>query len=119
MAKPIKTFAAPRGMHDILPEEEYLWERIRALAQSLSLYYGFGRIDTPHAEDTELFSVGVGQATDVVAKQMYSFKTRGGDGLTLRPEGTAPVARAFIEHGMWERPQPVKLFYFGSFFRHE
>ncbi len=119
MAKPFKPFAAPRGMHDLLPEDQKIWERVRLVAKNLSAAYGFLRIDTPHLEDTELFSVGVGRATDIVSKQMYSFKTRGGDALTLRPEGTAPVARAYVEHGMWNLPQPVKLYYFGSFFRHE
>ncbi len=106
-------------MHDILPEDQRIWERIRALAKTLSDAYGFERIDTPHLESSELFSVGVGRATDIVSKQLFSLKTRGGDALTLRPEGTAPVARAFVEHGMWNLPQPVKLYYFGSFFRHE
>ncbi|MEK7108499.1 MAG: histidine--tRNA ligase [Patescibacteria group bacterium] len=114
-----KTFRSPRGTHDILPEEQRLWEKVRDSIRSISSFYGFERIDTPHFEDTDLFSVGVGRATDIVSKQMYSFKTRGGDQLTLRPEGTAPVARAYVEHGMASWPQPVKLHYVGSFFRHE
>lgn len=106
-------------MHDILPPEQKIRERIFNLARAVSGAYGFERIDTPHLEDTELFYAGVGRSTDVVSKQMYSFKTRGGDALTLRPEGTAPAARAFTQHAMWNLPQPVKLYYFGSFFRHE
>ena len=114
-----KGFQSPRGTHDILPEEEALWGKMRESLKAISAFYGFGRIDTPHFENSDLFYVGVGKATDIVSKQMYSFKTRGGDQLTLRPEGTAPVARAYIEHGMASWPQPVKLYYEGSFFRHE
>lgn len=114
-----KSFQSPRGTHDILPIDQPLWEKVRSSIRHLSAFYGFERIDTPHFEDTDLFTAGVGRATDIVSKQMYSFKTRGGDPLTLRPEGTAPVARAFVEHGMVNWPQPVKLYYTGSFFRHE
>lgn len=114
-----KTFQSPRGTHDILPEEQGLWEKVRETIRSLSNFYGFERIETPHFEDTDLFYVGVGRSTDIVSKQMYSFRTRGGDNLTLRPEGTAPVARAYVERGMAAWPQPVKLYYEGSFFRHE
>lgn len=120
MAKPKqKEFRAPRGTHDILPEEQRLRERIEKEAKSLASFYGFERIDTPHFEATDLFVVGTGQATDIVTKQMYSFRTRGGDQLALRPEGTPAVMRAFFEHGMFSLPQPVKLYYLGSFFRHE
>lgn len=114
-----KTFQRPRGTYDILPEEVVWWERVGESIRSLSTFYGFQLIQTPHFEPSNLFSVGVGQATDIVSKQMYSFRTRGGDQLTLRPEGTAPVARAYVEHGMAALPQPVKLYYVGSFFRHE
>ncbi len=114
-----KVFQRPRGTHDILPADQLLWEKIRQSIRQISHYYGFERIDTPHFEDTDLFTVGVGKATDIVSKQMYSFKTRGGDALTLRPEGTAPIARAYVEQGMAALPQPVKLSYTGSFFRHE
>lgn len=114
-----KNFQSPKGTHDILPEDQYLWGEMRESIKSISAFYGFERIDTPHFEDTNLFYVGVGKTTDIVSKQMYSFKTRGGDQLTLRPEGTAPIARAFVEHGMASWPQPVKLYYEGSFFRRE
>lgn len=114
-----KTFQRPRGTHDILPADQLLWEKVRQSIRQISNYYGFERIDTPHFEATDLFTVGVGKATDIVSKQMYSFKTRGGDALTLRPEGTAPIARAYVEQGMATWPQPVKLYYVGSFFRHE
>ena len=114
-----KTFQSPRGAHDILPEDQRLWDKVRDSLRAISNFYGFERIDTPHFEDTELFYVGVGRATDIVSKQLYSFKPRGGDMRTLRPEGTAPIARAYVEHGMAAWPQPVKLYYLGSFFRHE
>lgn len=114
-----KQFQRPRGTHDILPHEELWWDRIRETSKNIASFYGFQAIETPHIEDTELFLHSVGGATDIVEKQMYSFRTRGGDQLTLRPEGTAPVARAYIENGMVAEPHPVKMSYFGSFFRHE
>ena len=114
-----KSLQSPRGTHDILPAEQPLWEKVRSSIRQLSAFYGFMRIDTPHFEDTDLFTIGVGRSTDIVSKQMYSFKTRGGDALTLRPEGTAPAVRSYVEHGMVNEPQPVKLYYAGSFFRHE
>jgi len=109
----------PKGTHDILPQDFPYWQKILAVGEDLATFYGFRRIETPHFEKTDLFLRTLGETSDVVEKQMYSFRTRGGDALTLRPEGTAPVARAFIEHGMVSWPQPVKLFYYGSFFRHE
>ena len=80
---------------------------------------GYGYLDTPVFEDTELFARGVGESTDIVQKEMFTFEDMGGRSLTLRPEGTAPICRAYIEHGMHKRPQPVKLWYWGPFFRHE
>lgn len=112
-------FQTPTGMHDILPEDEPFYQRIMRVAQEIAQFYGFQKIDTPILEAAELFSRGVGLSTDIVEKQMYTLRTRGGDFLTLRPEGTAPVARAYIEHGMINLPQPVKLWYWGPFFRYE
>ena len=80
---------------------------------------GYDYLETPAFEDTELFARGVGEATDIVQKEMFTFEDMGGRSLTLRPEGTAPVCRAYVEHGMHKRPQPVKLWYWGPFFRHE
>ena len=80
---------------------------------------GYGRIETPTFEATELFSRGVGEATDIVRKEMYTFDDDGGRSLTLRPEGTAPICRAYLEHGMHKLPQPVKVWYLSSFFRAE
>ena len=106
-------------MHDILPEEQKYWRYILKKTESIIEDYGFERIDTPIVESTELFLRGVGESTDIVEKEMYSFKTRGGDDLSLRPEGTAGVVRAYIENGMQVRPHPVKLYYYGPMFRHD
>jgi histidyl-tRNA synthetase len=112
-------FQLPTGMHDILFEEQRYFQKIYDVIEDIANFYRFEKIDTPILENTELFSRGVGLATDIVQKQMYSLRTRGGDYLTLKPEGTAPIVRAYIEHGMQNLPQPVKLWYFGPFFRYE
>lgn len=106
-------------MHDILPEEQKYWRYVLKKAESLLEDYGFEKIETPIVESTELFLRGVGEGTDIVEKEMYSFKTKGGDDLSLRPEGTAGVIRAYIENGMQVRPHPVKLYYYGPMFRHD
>jgi len=106
-------------MHDILPEEQKYFEKIYDVVKGIANFYGFKKIETPILEETDLFSRGIGLATDVVKKQMFSLKTRGGDHLTLRPEATAAIVRAYIEHGMWNLPQPVKIWHFGPFFRYE
>ena len=113
------TFRAPRGTYDLLPEEALVRQRIVSAARALLEGAGFGQIDTPIFEDTELFARTVGEATDIVRKEMYTFTDRSDRSLTLRPEGTAPVSRAYIEHGMHKRPQPVKLWYTGPMFRYE
>jgi len=118
MAKKLK-FQRPKGMHDILPEEQKYYQRIYDVVSNIADFYGFGKIDTPILEEIELFSKGIGLATDIVKKQMYSLKTRGGDLLSLRPEWTAPVVRAYIENGMQNLPQPLKLWYFGPCYRYE
>lgn len=110
---------AVKGMHDILPQDQGRWNLLRTVGESVFAAYGFERIDVPVVEETALFLRGVGQGTDIVEKQMYTFKTRGGDELTLRPEMTASVVRAYIEHGMQSLPQPIKLWYQGPVFRHE
>jgi len=117
MKKP--KFQTPTGMHDILPEEERYFQKIYEVCQDVANFYQFQKIETPILEETELFSRGVGLSTDIVQKQMFSLRTKGGDLLTLRPEGTAPIVRAFIQQGMFNLPQPVKLWYFGPFFRYE
>ena len=112
-------FQLPTGMHDILFNEQKYFQRIFKVCEEMAKFYGFKKIDTPIVEQAELFSKGVGVSTDVVQKQMYVFKTKGDDYLALRPEGTAPVARAYIQQGMFNWPQPVKLWYWGPFFRYE
>jgi len=114
-----KSLQAPRGMHDILPEEQRYWHYIFKKAERIIEDYGFEKIDTPIVEYTDLFLRGVGEGTDIVQKEMYSFKTRGGDDLSLRPEGTAGIVRAYIENGMQVWPHPVKLYYGGPMFRHD
>jgi histidyl-tRNA synthetase len=112
-------FEAPRGTHDILPSEQPLWRRVIGEAESLCALYGYRRIDTPGLEDTELFVRTSGQGSDVVQKEMYTFQDRSGRSLTLRPEATAPICRAYLEHGMHREPQPVKLFTLGPMWRYE
>jgi histidyl-tRNA synthetase len=112
-------FRVPRGAIDLLPPRG---EAILAVRDALSAPVrkaGYGYVETPIFEDTELFVRGVGESTDVVTKEMYSFSTRGGDQLTLRPEGTAPVLRAVVEHGLYRKGLPVKLWYAGAYFRYE
>jgi len=110
---------APRGTYDVLPEEATRRAGVEAAAHRILGAAGYRRIETPAFEATELFARGVGSSTDIVQKEMYTFEDGGGRSLTLRPEGTAPVARAYIEHGMQKLPQPVKLWYLSSFFRYE
>jgi histidyl-tRNA synthetase len=110
---------APRGTFDVLGEQARAREVIEAHAKELLQRAGYERIETPVLEDTELFLLGVGESTDIVRKEMFTLQDAGGRSLTLRPEGTAPVCRAYVEHGMHKRRQPVKLWYLSSFFRHE
>lgn len=106
-------------MHDILPSDQVFYRKVGRIAENLVDFYGFEKIDTPIVENAELFEKGTGLSTDVVQKQMYSFKTKGGDYLALRPEFTPGVVRAYIEHGMMNLPQPLKLWYLGPLFRYE
>lgn len=112
-------FQTPTGMHDILPDEQAYYQRIFETAKKFFDFYGYSRIDTPILEDVELFNRSVGEGTDIVEKEMYLLKTKGGDSLALRPEGTASVMRAYFQNGMVSMPQPVKLWYCGPFFRYE
>src|SRR5579875_2721108 len=113
------TIRAPRGTLDLLGPAAAAHERVRARAAALFASAGYEQVETPIFEATELFVRGVGEATDIVEKEMYTFEDGSGRSLTLRPEGTAPVCRAYIEHGMHKRPAPVKLWYWGPFFRYE
>jgi len=109
----------PRGMHDILPRNFLIREKFIEKAKAVADFYGFKPIQTPILEKSDLFTATVGENTDIVEKEMYNLKTKGGNKLVLRPEGTAPIVRAYLEHGMHTKPQPVMFYYFGSFFRHE
>jgi len=106
-------------MHDILPEEQKYFQIIYSACEDMAKFYGFGKIDTPILEEANLFSRGVGLSTDIVQKEMYTLKTKGDDILALRPEWTASIARAYIEHGMFNLPQPLKLWHWGPCFRYE
>src|ERR1700723_4129563 len=110
---------APRGTFDVLPADAARRSALEARARSILEGAGYERIETPTFEATDLFARGVGEATDIVQKEMYTFEDGGGRSLTLRPEGTAPVCRAYVEHGMHKLRQPVKLWYLSSFFRYE
>lgn len=112
-------FQSPKGMHDILPEDQLYWEKIRQVAKSNAEFYNFSRIDTTIVENAELFERGVGAGTDIVEKEMYYLKTKGSDKLVLRPEGTAAAVRAYFEHGLSRTGNPVKLYYIGPMFRYE
>lgn len=112
-------FQAPKGTRDLLPPETALWAEVEAIARRVFARYGYGEIRTPIFEETELFARGVGESSDIVGKEMYTFVDRGGRSVTLRPENTASVCRAYLEHGMQSLPKPVRLFYLGPQFRYE
>jgi len=112
-------YRAPRGTSDILPKEQAYWRYIEQKVVNVCQLYGYERIDAPAFEDTGLFARSMGEGTDIVEKEMYTFEDRGGNKITLRPEGTAPVCRAYLEHGLHNLPQPVKLYYIASIFRYE
>ena len=110
-------FQAPRGTHDVLPGDAAWWHVVRAIEEQTA-QYGWGRIQTPVFEDTALFARTSGEASDVVHKEMYNFTDRSDRPLTLRPEGTAPIARAYIEHGLHREPQPVKAYTIAPMYRY-
>jgi histidyl-tRNA synthetase len=112
-------YQAPRGTFDVLPADARARARVEAAAAEILSRAGYEPIATPAFEDTELFERGVGRSTDIVRKEMFTFEDKGGRSVTLRPEGTAPICRAYLEHGMHKLAQPVKLHYVGPFFRHE
>jgi histidyl-tRNA synthetase len=114
-----KQYQAPRGTQDILPADQPYWDAVREVVGRLCGRFGYARIDTPIFEDASLFTRGVGDVTDIVQKEMYVFEDRGGQELALRPEGTAPICRAYLEHGMHNQPQPVRLYYLAPNFRYD
>ncbi len=114
-----RAYGLIRGMHDILPKEEKYWKKIFHTAEGLAEYFQFGRIDTPILEESGLYVRSLGRGTDVVDKEMYIFEDRDGTKVCMRPEGTAAAVRAYIMHGLWNNPQPVKMWYWGPMFRHD
>ncbi len=112
-------YKAPRGTFDILPEDQEYWKYVTDSAISVGQLYGYQPLETPIFEDAQLFSRSAAEGTDVADKEMYIFTDRGGQKLALKAEGTAPICRAYLEHGMFNLPQPVKLYYITSFFRYE
>lgn len=110
---------APRGMHDILPDEAPRWRALEALIRDFAARYGYREIRTPPVEHTEIFQRTAGETSDIVEREMYTLTDRGGRSLTLRPEGTAGVVRAYLEHGMASWPQPVRLYYIAPMFRYD
>jgi histidyl-tRNA synthetase len=111
-------FEAPRGTHDVLPAEQPLWQRVTGEIERLCALYGYRRVQTPVFEDTELFARTSGAGSDVVQKEMYTFEDRGGRSLTLRADATAPICRAYLEHGLHREPQPQKLYAVASIYRY-
>ena len=109
---------APRGTHDILPAEQPQWQRVTGEMERVCAVYGYRRIQTPGFEDTDLFARTSGAGSDIVQKEMYTFADRSGRSLTLRPEGTAPICRAYVEHGLHREPQPVKMFTIAPMYRY-
>jgi histidyl-tRNA synthetase len=115
----VTRFEAPRGTHDILPSEQPLWQWVTAQMQEVCALYGYRRIDTPGFEDTDLVIRTSGGGSDVVQKETYTFTDRGNRSLTLRPEATAPICRAYVQHGLHREPQPQKLYTIGPMWRYE
>jgi histidyl-tRNA synthetase len=111
------SFQAPRGTHDVLPKDLLWWRLVRTIEEQCA-QYGRSRVSTPGFEDTALFERTSGEASDVVHKEMYTFEDRSGRPLTLRPEGTAPIARAYVEHGLAQEPQPVKAYAIAPMYRY-
>lgn len=109
----------PRGTNDVLPESSFKWRFLEDLMKEICHDFGYEEIRTPIFEHTELFLRGVGETTDVVEKEMYTFTDRGGRSITLRPEGTTAAVRAFLEHKMFAQPQPTKVYYIGPMFRYD
>ena len=111
--------ASPKGMRDLIGDEYYAFQGFFEKAQEIAVYFGFKPISTHILENEEIFTSTIGEGTDIVDKEMYAFKTKSGDHLALLPEHTAPVVRAYIEHGMQNMPQPVMLYHYGPVFRHD
>jgi histidyl-tRNA synthetase len=114
-----RDLSSPKGMRDIMNEEYYNFQGFFEKAQEVAVYYGFKPIETPMMEHEDTFTSSIGVGTDIIDKEMYTLKTKGGDHLALRPEHTAPLMRAYIEHGMQNMPQPIMTYQYGPIFRHD
>lgn len=112
-------YKAPRGTSDILPQDQCYWKYVGEKATALCQLYGYQRLDTPVFEDLQLFNRSEASGTDIVDKEMYTFQDKSGQQLALKAEGTAPICRAYLEHGLSNQPQPVRLYYIGPTFRYE
>ena len=112
-------YQSPRGTADILPEDQNYWFFLEDKITGITRLYGYERIETPGFEDSSLYTRSTGEYTDIVQKEMYTFEDRGGNSLSLRPEGTPSVCRAYIQHGLQNKPQPVKMYYLTSIFRYD
>src|SRR3989344_4519703 len=117
--KKMENFSVPKGMRDIIGDQYYSFQGFFEKAQEVAIYFGFKPIETPILEHQEVLTSSIGEGTDIVDKEMYTLKTKGGDHLALRPEHTAPLMRAYIEHGMQTMPQPVMFYQYGPAFRHD
>ena len=115
----LENISVPRGMRDIIGDEYYVFQGFFEKAQEVAVYYGFKPVETPMLEHEEIFTSSIGVGTDIVDKEMYTLRTRGGDHLALRPEHTAPLMRSYLEHGMQTLPQPVLVYQYGPIFRHD
>src|ERR1700679_2799875 len=114
-----KSFQAPKGMHDLLPADERYWDKIDGVVKDISRAFGFSRLDPPILEFAELYNKTTGEESDIVEKEIYTLKTKGGDVLALRPEFTPGMSRAYLEHGLSRLGQPQKLYTMGPLFRHD
>ena len=112
-------FKSPRGTNDILPKDWQYWNYVISKAENIARFYNYDRIETPVIEDSNLFLRSIGANTDIVEKEMYIFPDHGGDNLSLRAEGTAPVCRAYLEHGLHNSSHPLRLYYISSMFRYD
>ena len=110
---------APKGTKDMMPDQAYRWHYVEKKFSEICDKYGFKEIRTPAFEHTELFNRGVGETTDIVQKEMYTFNDHGNRSITLKPEGTSPVCRSFIEHKQYAEVQPTKYYYITPCFRYE
>ncbi len=118
-AKKVRELGAPKGMRDIMGDEYYLFQGFFEKAQEVAMYYGFKPIETPMLEHEDVFTSGIGEGTDIIDKEMYTLRTKGGDHLALRPEHTASLMRSYIENGMNAQPQPLLFYQYGPTFRHD